>query len=361
VEGPLAAAADGGRDPRASIGDVSCTNWTVPVTLDNSRSTETVFYQVLAADAFADESENTFEDTIEVSAGDIQVVAVPVTEDTVVEVYVAALDDDWSATVADAFLTVDCTDDDDPFDPKAEVGGVDCEHMTVDVMLDNSRSEQEVEFVVTMSLAVEDDPFYGDSFELPAGTIETLHRPVTENLPVRVFVGAGDGGGSEGFLVDELVLVDCKPGDEPRADVGRVSCTNLAVDVTLDNSRSPVRTRFEIMVVTGVPEDWFGGATFNKAFSVAAGADRVISVPVPNDGEWIDVLVQDGSQLGGRPLAEHAFEMDCVRVLAGRAGPQTADGSALAASGANGLMLPMAGLALLACGGVLSMLGRRQS
>ncbi len=358
VEGSLAAVAENARDPRASIGDIDCTNGTVPVTLDNSRSTETVFYQVLAADAFADESENTFEDTIEVSAGDIQVVAVPVTEDTVVEVYVAALDDDWSATLADAFLTVDCTDDDDPFDPKAKVGGVDCGHMTVDVTLDNSRSEQEVEFVVTMSLAVEDDPFYGDSFELPAGDTETLHRPVTENLPVRVFVGAGDGGGSEGLLVDELVLVDCTPGDEPRVDVGLLSCTNLTVDVTLDNSRSPVRTWFEITVITGAPEDWFGDATFNEVFSVAVGAERVISVPVPNN-DWIDVLVQDGNQLGGRPLAEQAFDVDCARVLGGRSGPGLASDGALAATGANGMTLPIAGLALLACGGFLSMLGRR--
>ncbi len=54
--------------------------------------------------------------------------------------------------------------------------------------------------------------------------------------------------------------------------------------------------------------------------------------------------------------------MDCVRVLAGRAGPRLADGDGvLAATGANGLTLPIAGLTLLACGGVLSMLGRRHS
>ena len=42
----LAAAADGG-DPRAYVGDVNCNDPTVPLTLDNSRSTEAVFLQVL--------------------------------------------------------------------------------------------------------------------------------------------------------------------------------------------------------------------------------------------------------------------------------------------------------------------------
>ncbi len=43
------------------------------------------------------------------------------------------------------FLAVDCTDDDDPHDPQARIGGLDCAHMTVDVTLDNSRSEDEID------------------------------------------------------------------------------------------------------------------------------------------------------------------------------------------------------------------------
>ena len=45
-EGTLAAAAEDARDPRASIGDIDCTNLTVPVTLDNSRSAEALTYRV---------------------------------------------------------------------------------------------------------------------------------------------------------------------------------------------------------------------------------------------------------------------------------------------------------------------------
>ena len=75
------------------------------------------------------------------------------------------------------------------------------------------------------------------------------------------------------------------------------------------------------------------------------------------------VIAADGDKLYlGDALAYETFEVDCVRVAAGRAGPQLAEGDGvLAATGANGLMLPIAGLALLASGGVLSMLGRRHS
>ncbi len=83
VEGTLAAAAEDARDPRASIGDIDCTNLTVPVTLDNSRSTEAVIYRILAGDAWLT-TEPTFEETVQVAAGAIQIVDVPVTEDTLV-------------------------------------------------------------------------------------------------------------------------------------------------------------------------------------------------------------------------------------------------------------------------------------
>lgn len=362
VEGTLAAAAEDARDPRASIGDVDCTNLTVPVTLDNSRSTETVTYRVLAGEAWLDEGGYSFEDTVQVSAGAIQTVVVPVTEDSVVEVL--ALDvpagAEWGPMLADSFLEVDCADDDDAQDPQARIGSLDCAQMTVDVTLDNSRSEVEMTYVVTVSFAFEDEPASFEDYDLLAGEVQTVQVPVTENVPVYVFVGAGDDANEafdEGFLANELFRVNCTPGDEPLASIGEVNCTNLTVPVTLDNTRSSLESWFEIYAGD---EDEFEEPTFYDGFWVAPGAQRVVPARIPNNAQ-VEVTVGDGNQFG--PLAHETFDVDCVRVAAGRAGPRLAVGesAALAATGANGLTLPIAGLTLLACGGVLTMLGRRHS
>ena len=266
-EGTLAAAAEDARDPRASIGDINCTNLTVPVTLDNSRSTETVTYRILAGEAWLDEGYS-FEDTVQVSAGAIQTVNVPVTEDTFVEVLALDLPagDEWGGPMlADSFLEIDCTDDDDPQDPQARIGSVDCERMTVDVTLDNSRSEVEMTYIVTVSLAYEDEPASFEDYDLLAGEVEPVQVPVTENVPVYVFVGAGDDtwdAWEEGFLIDELFRVNCTPGDEPLASIGEVNCTNLTVPVTLDNSRSSLRSWF---VIYAGDEDEFEEPTFYDA------------------------------------------------------------------------------------------------
>jgi hypothetical protein len=346
-----AAAAEDGRDPRATIGDINCTNLTVPVTLDNSRSTEAVLYEVGALGGF-DLETTIFEETVRVPARASRLVDVPVTEDTFVMVDV--FEKPLFSTLARAFVMVDCAADDDPEDPQARIGGVDCARMAVDVTLDNSRSEIEITYIVTLSLAIEDEPFDYQQFNVPAGDVRTVLMPVTENSAVEVFVGHG---AEEVFLVDELFRVDCTPGDEPRASIGEVSCTNLTLPVTVDNSRSPVETLFGI-VATTEDEDGFDEITYYDYLSVAAGTGRVVSVPVPNNAE-VTVTVDDANVEGlGAPLADEIFEVGCERTVAVR-GFRSGRAGALAATGANGLALPIAGLTLLAGGGVLTLLGRR--
>ena len=231
--------------------------------------------------------------------------------------------------------------------------------MAVDVTLDNSRSEVEMTFIVTSSLAYEDEPDSFEDYDLAAGAVLPVQVSVTENVPVYIFVGAGEDENDawdEGFLADELFRVNCTPGDEPLAGIGEVNCTDLTVPVTLDNTRSSLRSWF---VIYAGDEDEFEEPTFYDGFWVAAGAERVVLARVPNNTRAA-VTVSDANYFG--PLAHELFDVDCTRVLAGRAGPQLAGGDgALAATGASGLTLPIAGLALLACGGGLSMLGRRHS
>ena len=113
--------------------------------------------------------------------------------------------------------------------------------MTVDVIMDNSRSEDETKYSVSAT-AFEDKPIYKQTFTLSAGDVRTVLVRVGENSTVMVSVGDEDvlqeTEGQEGQLVDELFRVDCTSGDGPLATVGEVTCTSLTVPVTLDNSRS---------------------------------------------------------------------------------------------------------------------------
>jgi hypothetical protein len=363
-EGTLAAAAGDARNPRASIGDIDCTNLTVPVTLDNSGSTEDVSYLILAGDADGDGP--TFEKTVPGPAGEIRVTNVSVTEDTRFAVYVYELSGNeyvYDRILAFAVVTVDCTADNDAHDPQARIGGLDCTQKTVDVTLDNSRSEDATTYLVTAINLPDEEPFYEEMFTVPSGAAQTVSVPVSENSTVGVIVGDKDvldeTEGEEGNLALELFRVDCTPDDEARASLGEVNCTNLTVPLILDNTRSAVETTFTILAFAPESDEFFD---YEEYVVVTAGAERTVAVPLLDHAKVV-VIAADGDKLYlGDALAHKTFDVDCVRVAAGRAGPRLSDGDGvLAATGANGLTLPITGLTLLACGGVLSMLGRRHS
>ena len=84
AEETLVAAAEVVRDPRASIDEVSCTNLTLEVVLDNSQSTVPVGFEVVVS--IDDEEESTFEETMPAGGG--RIVYLPVTEDTEITVSV---------------------------------------------------------------------------------------------------------------------------------------------------------------------------------------------------------------------------------------------------------------------------------
>jgi hypothetical protein len=340
------------REPRASIGDVNCNGPTVPVTLDNSLSTEAVRYGVIGT--YIDEEEDSephFENSVRVSAGSIRIVNVPATEDTQISVVVYE-DSELGSFLTSAVLRIDCIASGHPHDPQATIGRVDCASMTVDVTLDNKRSEDETVYTVRVFRFTfdGDEDTYDETFTVSAGDVLTVQRSVTEYLPVSVSVFDGNLQEEpewDSALARESFRVDCTPGDEPGASFGDVNCTNMAVPVTLDNPRT---TESSIVVMAWSDDDANLDYYFEESIRVAPGDERVMLLPVPN-GSAIAVSVVNETFFW-EPLAFDTIDVDCVRVLARRAG-------ALPATGATGLMLPMTGLMLLASGGLLTLLGRR--
>jgi LPXTG-motif cell wall-anchored protein len=335
----LAAVAEEVRDPSASIGDVNCTSMTVPVTLDNTRSTVAVAYQYEAGE---DEVE-VEAGVVMVPAGAVRIVNVRVTEDSQISISVFV---DFELTFA--LLTVDCTDNEVPYDPRASIGGVDCAQMTVDVTLDNSRSEVQAIYHVTreVGLGVQEDEVI-----VPPGVVQTLPIPVAEHIDV--FVGVAEGVHDRVLATEMFFLVDCTPGDNPLASIGEVNCTDLTVPVTLDNTRSSVEMSFFIMAAES--SGLLSVEPYQDVFTVDGGAERVVRVPLPNNAEVNLFVDQEFSNVF---LANETFEVECPNTAAR---PTVAvQGTKLPQTGGFNLALPLLGVALLTGGGgMVALTGRR--
>jgi hypothetical protein len=347
----LAASAEEIRDPRASIGDINCANLTVPVTLDNSRSTEPVNYEVLAEVV---DIEGDLDRVLQarLPADALRIVNVPLTEDTRIWVQV------FADTVlpppgpffnlALAVITVDCSADDDPRDPQARIGDVDCAAMTLEVTLDNSRSEEEVNYRVAVDL--EERLTYEQIHNVPAGEVASVPVPVTENSVILVSVADEDL--REGDMLFQRIRVDCMPGDGPRASIDEVNCTNLTVPVTLDNTESSVETSFSVVATETNLVD-----NYAETFNIMAGAVRVVPVPVSKNLPRKEVIVSDAAWFQ-IVFAHEVFDINCPRTAAR---PTVAvEDAKLPQTGGLNLAIPLLGVALLAGGtSTLALSGRR--
>jgi LPXTG-motif cell wall-anchored protein len=224
--------------------------------------------------------------------------------------------------------------------------------MTLEVTLDNSRSQEDVNYRVAVAVNAEDNFIYDQVHNVPAGEVQNVVIPVKENsyFGLTVF----DEEDMEELLY-KGIGVDCTPGDEPRVNIGDVNCTTLTVPVTLDNTRSSVETRFRVTASSPIDH-------YEESFLVAAGAERVVRVPV-------DLIMYEGyriwveSDLGTR-FPEWLVSLDCERAAAGPGqGPSVAVKDAtlqLPQTGGLNFALPLLGVALLAAGGgMVALSGRR--
>ena len=266
--------------------------------------------------------------------------------------------------MAFAVLRVDCTADDDPHDPQVMIDVLDCESSSVEVTLDNSRSEDETTFRVTARTVPDETETSNRTIDVPAGGMLVVWVPIAEDSSVLVAVVDQDvmeeTEGEEGELALKLFRVDCKTGRVPRASLGELNCTNLTVPVTLDNTRVQWPSTFAIGAFDiNVAYNRY----YENLFDVDAGATRVVAVPVPNHAE-VRVFVGDQYLLeNDSVIFDHeTFDVNCERPAAGHAARPTVavKGAKLPATGGFNLALPLLGAALLAGGaGMVALSARR--
>ncbi|MEP6762388.1 MAG: LPXTG cell wall anchor domain-containing protein [Sporichthyaceae bacterium] len=352
-------------DPRASIGDLDCTDLTVPVTLDNSRSQDALVFVVRAEIIYQFVLPL---ETREVAAGAVDIFRVPVAaaEDAQLRIDVSLVTPDGPRATW-ALLPVDCSPNtSNTTGPRASIADMDCGTLTVPVTLDNTRWFAETTFYVwaqdQLSEFFDNFPALTRTVELAAGTLRVVNIPVTED--VRVWVGVADQPFPDGAFygnpyAEELIDVDCAPGRGfTTAAVGQVDCQTMTLPVRVDNSRVNHRV-FELDVVANPNR----GRAFFSAFSVGASQVRVVRVPVTNHSRVKVFVLMNVSQTllePSRLLAEWIIDVKCTSSQSAPLPRTAVEGAKLPQTGGFNLALPLLGVALLAGGGGMLALSRRR-
>jgi LPXTG-motif cell wall-anchored protein len=328
-------------DPRASIGTLNCADLTIPVTLDNSRSTGAYGFVVTAFDDYFFDVWY-YRQTFVVAAGATQVIQVPVADVQFVSIEVSA--------GASASLEVTCGDE-----PRASIGDTDCSTFTVPITLDNSRSPRETTFWVGE---------YGRSFEafvVPAGAIQVPQVAVIEDSYALMIVSLTAFGYPGASLAAEDLRVHCVPPDGWATSTVEFDCNTRTILITIDNSDLASTTRLEVDIESSTYRYEF--FDYYKSLDVAAGAIRVLRVPGPTSDQPVRVTVYDmrpaQTPTDDELLADLDLDINCPRTAAR---PTVAvKGAKLPQTGGFNLALPLLGAALLAGGaGMLALSCRRR-
>jgi hypothetical protein len=201
--------------PRATIGDVNCSDLTIPVTLDNSRALTATTFGVFAMGLFAEPS---FEKSFELPAGGTQVVHIAWTEDFGVDVGVVWQQTRWEfPMLAGKGLDIDCVADHGL--TSASVGDFDCSTRTIPVTIDNSEVLNRKVFEVQVYAESPDfdlDYFYSEAFyDLLPGAVRVVQVRVpasvqSEALRILVVGGKPDQTAFDsGDLAERLVQIKC--------------------------------------------------------------------------------------------------------------------------------------------------------
>jgi hypothetical protein len=268
-------------DPRATIDTFDCGELTVLITLDNSRSTEALYYG-LSRTATGGLDPRTYRTVIDVAAGQVRTVVLPLLDDAVNAVSVAASGPSFSFP---ATAEGTCG-----YLRHAAVDVPDCGSLTATVTLDNTAVPVGTTYTVEVGDGLRIR--FETSRTLVAGQSETLVVPLgddTRNV-VRV-LGAQDWVLAERATACGTVVTD------PSASIGGFECGTHDVPVTLDNSRSTTSVQF------GVHRTIAGDDHSDVAGTYVLGPGEVRAVRATlEEGTVTEVLVTAGGE-NGRELA----------------------------------------------------------
>ena len=344
-------------DPRATVGEVDCTAMRAAVTLDNTRSTQTVVFTVKVSIFNVDGALSS--EQIEVAAGDTEILSAALADNAynVVE-------------VRDRFILARGGGSCGMYvhDPLVTVGDADCEDLSVLVTLDNSRSTDATIFNVGATfIGGFEEGGTSQQVAMAAGETQVLRVSLLLSVRTDIHVYESTPDGAPAQLADKF-LGQCGPDAARRATVGQIDCASLVAAVTLDNTRFPFATDFSL--TQGVKGAESGGGVEFQRIRVAPWAERTVDVPLdkflqPSPAGWgpyFRVVVRPSLRdLEPRVLVAENVSGHCQPARPeARPAPRTPQGdnavlgarlgSTLPETGGGGTELLLLGLALV-CGG----------
>ena len=227
---PSAAAdSDPSASRSASIGAFDCAALSVPVTLDNTRSsTATTF--VLTTLVLAGPTLRTEE---VVPAGTTSKTRVDLVDNAYNEVVVAVVDE----TVAASARPVFCGEK-----PRVTIGAFDCSTLQAPVTLDNRTGATPFLFSVQWYFSNTDFE-RNESYTVEAGAVRVVMVPLVDNAWTAIWVREGfdvPPTPLDQFVVTTRGLCGLEPGPA-RVTVGGVDCATKTIGVTIDTRQTPPR------------------------------------------------------------------------------------------------------------------------
>lgn len=248
-------------DPQAAIGPFDCAASSIPVMLDNSRSTIAVSFEVVHRAVASTGATRAEYSVIDVPGGKVRNTGVAQWANATNTVTVTAMGPEWRE-LASGEATCG-------YSPTASVGSLDCGSLSGDVTLDNTSVPVPTVFTVQVGDGV--ITRHEEAVDVAPGVTTSISVPLandTKNL-VQVL------GPGEWVLAAERAACGSVVED-PTASIGEFDCGALTVAVTLDNTRSTVGAEYTVFTAMVYLDHLNEGTTY----VVAAGEQRVIQHPI---------------------------------------------------------------------------------
>jgi LPXTG-motif cell wall-anchored protein len=203
-------------EPRASIGHVDCSAFTVPVTLDNSRSLSQTTFWVSYFLMLEDEDIESQEPFV-VEAGETRVVPIAVRQDSWLEVLVTLAKDYWDDAggwLANEYTSIDCASREGITTvTTATIGVPNCRTRTFPVTIDN-RDVTETRGVEVNAewMAAAYFNSYLEWFLVAPDAVRVVRVPIPQSIErmfVYVFPLDAQTTLDDGVLAERLMQMDC--------------------------------------------------------------------------------------------------------------------------------------------------------
>jgi hypothetical protein len=261
-------------DPRAAIDSLDCANLTGAVRLDNSRSTDTVAFEVSVSAAGGLDPRSSGS-TFQLSAGEVRGVEVSLDDYAVDTVTVSRYlwQQGWREL---ARGETTCG-----YVSRASIDAFDCGSLTATAHLENGSATVPTIFHVR-SISVDERPsgtypghtstLMDDEVEVSPGATTSISIPLGDDTENSVSI-SGPGGwplAEDQAVCGQMVIT-------PRAVIGDADCSAPTVPVTLDNSASNVPVTY-FVGVNYMYSDQYPGSGVSE--HLEAGEVRQLRVPI---------------------------------------------------------------------------------